>query len=628
MTILTFDVGRTGCRAALWSDGTRVRECAGPGTGVVTGVGGADATLRCITEVAARLGETPEPETVVAGIAGLLSAPEHVDAVVAGLGEAFGDARVIVTSDAVTSHAGALSGRSGVVLAAGTGTSVVGLGEDGALHLVDGWGHLLGDAGSGSAIGRAGIESALRAHDGRGGSTVLLDRLGERLGAPRDVPRLVQRADNPARVLAGFAREVFDAARAGDPEARGICTRAATELADSAVAAVHRAALGDAPLVTTVGGLWQAGPVLCAPFDRALAELLPGTARRAADADALTGAHLLATRPDLPHLRSPATWVGEPVAAPAVTPSAASRPTSIAHELAALDTERSRPGVRLETMGVAELVESQLVHDRAVQPAVEAAGPQITAALEATVDRLEKGGRLVYVGAGTPGRLARLDAAECLPTFGVGPEMVTALMAGGEEAMLRAVEGAEDDVAAGAADIRAEDIGPQDVVVGITASGRTPYVVAAVETARAAGAVTIGITNNPRTALAAAVNHPIETLTGPEFITGSTRLKAGAAQKQVLNLLSTLAMVRLGKVHGTLMVDVHVTNAKLRHRGQRIVMEATGTGPEAAEHALAAADGHAKTAIAMLLLGLPVESARERLAAAHGRLGAVVGGGT
>ncbi|MEN5074285.1 N-acetylmuramic acid 6-phosphate etherase [Isoptericola cucumis] len=298
----------------------------------------------------------------------------------------------------------------------------------------------------------------------------------------------------------------------------------------------------------------------------------------------------------------------------------------LAHELARLDTERSRPDLRLETMDVAGLVAAQLENDRAVQQAVEAAAPQITAALEAVVARLEAGGRLVYVGAGTPGRLAVLDAAECLPTFGAGPETVTALMAGGEDAMITAVEGAEDDARAGAADVRAAGVGPRDVVVGITASGRTPYVVAAVTAAREEGAATVGITNNAGTALAAAAEHPIETLTGPELVAGSTRLKAGTAQKQVLNMLSTIAMIRLGKVYGNLMVDVHVTNEKLRVRGQRIVMEATGAGPEEAEGALAAAGGHAKVAIAALLLDVAAGRARELLDAAGGHLGAVLPG--
>lgn len=312
---------------------------------------------------------------------------------------------------------------------------------------------------------------------------------------------------------------------------------------------------------------------------------------------------------------------------PTTGPDAASGSArDLGRELDRLDTERSRPGVRLDAMDVPALVAAQLENDRDVQRAVEAAAPQITAALETVVQRLAAGGRLIHVGAGTPGRLGVLDAAECLPTFGVGPETVTAVIAGGEAAMIHAIEGAEDDVDAGAADVRALDVGPRDVVVGITASGRTPYVLAAVTAAREAGAATVGVTNNPGTALAAAVDHPIETLTGPEFVTGSTRLKAGSAQKQVLNMLSTIAMIRLGKVYGTLMVDVHVTNEKLRHRGRRIVMEATGAAPEEAERALAAAGGNAKAAVAALLLGVDPEEARARLAAADGRLGAVLGG--
>lgn len=625
MKVLTFDAGRTGCRAALWSDGVRTRECDGPGLAGLDE--GASTVLQCLTDVAARLGEIAErPDTVVAGIAGLISAPERVDEVLAGLGTAFADARVIVTSDAITSHAGALSGRPGVVVAAGTGTSVVGLGHDGTVHLVDGWGHLLGDAGSGFAIGRAGLESALRADDGRGGSAALLELTEARWGTPRDVAHLLQRDANPARTVASFARDVFEAARTGDPGATSICVRAAEELADSAATAATRAELGSSPLIATTGGLWQAGAALSSPFDRALDERVPGVVRQEADADALAGAHLLATRPELPHLRSVGTRIADPRETTSQKPPTGDRPSTVEHELARLDTERSRPGIRLDAMDLPDLVSAQLEEDRAVQHAAEAAAPQITAALESVVDRLEKGGRLVYVGAGTPGRLAWLDAAECLPTFGVGAETVLALMAGGEAAMLHAVEGAEDDAAAGSADIRAHGVGPRDVVVGITASGRTPYVIAAAEAARAAGAVTIGVTNNPGTALAAAVDHPIETLTGPEFVTGSTRLKAGTAQKQVLNMLSTIAMIRLGKVYGTLMVDVHVTNAKLRHRGQRIVIEATGAGVEEAQRALTAADGHAKTAIAMLLLGLPAEQARTRLDAAHGRLGTVLGG--
>ncbi len=295
-------------------------------------------------------------------------------------------------------------------------------------------------------------------------------------------------------------------------------------------------------------------------------------------------------------------------------------------ELADLDTEASRPGVRLERLDTGELVAAQLECDRVVSDAVEAAADQITVALESVVARLRAGGRMLYLGAGTPGRLAVLDAAECLPTFGVGPDTVVALMAGGDSALTHAVEGAEDDADAGAADVRKAGVGPDDVVIGISASGRTPYVLGGIAAARAVGAATVAITNNAGTALAAAVDHPIETLTGPEFVTGSTRLKAGTAQKRVLNMLSTIAMIQLGKVYGTLMVDVVATNEKLRVRGRRMVVEATGADPQVADRALAEAGGNAKTAIAALLLQVPVADAAARLAAADGQLGRVVEG--
>lgn len=296
----------------------------------------------------------------------------------------------------------------------------------------------------------------------------------------------------------------------------------------------------------------------------------------------------------------------------------------LGHELATLDTETSRPGVRLERLGTAELVAAQLECDRVVSEAVEAAAEQIATALESIVGRLRAGGRMVYVGAGTPGRLAVLDAAECLPTFGVGPDVVAAVMAGGDTALTEAVEGAEDDHDGGGDDIADAEVGPGDVVVGVSASGRTPYVLGGIAAARVAGAVTVGITNNAGTALAAAVDHPIETLTGPEFVTGSTRLKAGTAQKRVLNMLSTIAMIQLGKVHGTLMVDVVATNEKLRVRGRRIVSEAAGVSGEEAGTALEEAGGNAKTAIAALLLQVPAAEAAARLAAADGHLGRIL----
>ena len=256
--------------------------------------------------------------------------------------------------------------------------------------------------------------------------------------------------------------------------------------------------------------------------------------------------------------------------------------------------------------------------DRRVPAAVEAVLPQIADAVVRIAEALRRGGRLIYVGAGTSGRLAVLDAAECPPTFGTPPDLVQAVLAGEAQAVTEAVEGAEDDEAAGARAMDARGAGPDDVVVGIAASGRTPFVIAAVRRARARGATTIAVACTPSSPLEAACHLGIVPLVGPEVIAGSTRLKAGTAQKLVLNMLSTLAMVQLGKVYGNLMVDLTATNAKLRRRAVRIVAAAAGVAEPDAVEALARAGGRAPVAIVMLRARLDPEAAAERLVRARG----------
>jgi len=269
---------------------------------------------------------------------------------------------------------------------------------------------------------------------------------------------------------------------------------------------------------------------------------------------------------------------------------------------------------------VAELAALMNEADATVPAAVRASLPQIVPAIEAVADRMRGGGRLLYVGAGTPGRLGVLDASECRPTFSTPPELVRGLIAGGEPAMFTAQEGVEDDADAGREVIAAEGVGPADSVVGITASGRTPYVLAAVEEARARGALTVGISCNAGTALSAAAEHGIEVVVGPEVVAGSTRLKAGTAQKLVLNMFSTIAMVQLGKTYGNLMVDLGATNAKLRERAIRMVRTVTGASRERAEEALEASGMRVKLAILRLERGLEPAEASARLAATGGRL--------
>ncbi len=264
-----------------------------------------------------------------------------------------------------------------------------------------------------------------------------------------------------------------------------------------------------------------------------------------------------------------------------------------------------------------EIVRLMAAEERTVAAAVERAAPAIAAAVDAIATRLAAGGRLIYVGAGTAGRLGVLDAAECGPTFGAG-DRVLALLAGGPEALTRPREGAEDDAVQGAADLAALGIGAGDAVVGISASGRTPYAIAAVRTAREAGALTAGVSCQPSSELSAAVEHPIEVVVGPEVIAGSTRLKAGSAQKLVLNTLSTAVMIRLGRTYGNLMTGVSGGSEKLADRARRIVAEATGLSVAEAAAALEQAGGEVPTAIVAALAGVDAAEARRRLGEAGG----------
>lgn len=281
--------------------------------------------------------------------------------------------------------------------------------------------------------------------------------------------------------------------------------------------------------------------------------------------------------------------------------------------------------VRADWAGIDRLPTLDLLHlmnaeDRTVPAAVAGQLAAIAAGVDAAAARMARGGRLVYAGAGTAGRLGVLDAAECPPTFGTDPGLVVGLIAGGRTAVTEAVEGAEDRTDLAEADVAALGLTPADTLVGVSASGRTPYPLAAVRAARAAGALTVGLACNRGSALAAAADLGIEVEVGPEVLAGSTRLKAGTAQKLVLNLLSTALMVRLGRTYGNLMVDLRATNAKLRDRARRIVADATGADEDAVRRALAATDGRAKDAVLVLLADVDAPTAARLLAATDGRL--------
>jgi N-acetylmuramic acid 6-phosphate etherase len=272
----------------------------------------------------------------------------------------------------------------------------------------------------------------------------------------------------------------------------------------------------------------------------------------------------------------------------------------------------------LDLRSTRELVELMNDGDAAVAGAVREGSAPLAAAIDGIVRRMERGGRLVYVGAGTSGRLAAVDAAECTPTFGLRPGLVVAIVAGGIDAIAVAQEAAEDDAEQGVADLNAAGVGPADAVVAISASGSTAYVVGAARAAGEAGALTIGVVCAPDSALGQVVEHEVVAVVGPEVIAGSTRLKAGTAQKLILNTISTVTMMRLGKTFGNLMVDVVASNSKLRNRAKRIVELATDASPDEAGAALEAARGDAKVAIVSLLAGVSSEEARLRLKAAGG----------
>lgn len=284
-------------------------------------------------------------------------------------------------------------------------------------------------------------------------------------------------------------------------------------------------------------------------------------------------------------------------------------------DLSRLVTESRNPAsAEIDTLSTIEMLQVINQEDQKVALAVQAVLPQIAQTVDAITAAFANGGRLIYMGAGTSGRLGILDASECPPTYGTHPDMVIGLIAGGHQAILKAVENAEDNAQMGQDDLKTLNLTQHDVVVGIAASGRTPYVLGGLKYAKSVGATTASIACNPECAMAEAADIAILPVVGAEVVTGSSRMKAGTAQKLVLNMLTSGAMIRSGKVFGNLMVDVEATNAKLIQRQTNIVIEATGATKEQAEKALEACERHCKTAILMILADLDAEQAKSRLA--------------
>ncbi|MBS1698570.1 MAG: N-acetylmuramic acid 6-phosphate etherase [Actinobacteria bacterium] len=307
--------------------------------------------------------------------------------------------------------------------------------------------------------------------------------------------------------------------------------------------------------------------------------------------------------------------------APSASAAEDARLAALIGELSGLATEQADTARGdLDLLPTLDLVRAMNGEDRRVAEAVAAQAERIAEAVDGITERFRRGGRLLYIGAGTAGRVGVLDASECPPTFGTDPGMVVGLIAGGEAAIRDAVENAEDDDRAAEESLRALGLNEDDTVVGISASGRTPYVLGGLAYARKVGAFTVAIAANAGSAIGAAADVPIEVVVGPEFVTGSTRLKAGTSQKLVVNMLSTLSMIRLGKTYRGVMVDLQATNEKLRARSVRTLIQLTGAAQDDAVRALAEAGGSVKLALLMLFTGAPAAAAVPALAASDGVL--------
>lgn len=600
------DVGKTGCRLRLVGpDGTL--EVEGPGAPGLAEPGGVRAAHDAVRAVLDRLGTGGSADLAVLGVAAAgAEAASHEAVRLSELLAADLSCEVAVTSDSVAAHVGALGGRPGVVLAVGTGAVALGVAEDGSVHQIDGWGTWLGDDGSGAWIGRQALRAVLRHREGRGSETSLRSVVERRFGDLASLPLELSADGQLGRTAAALVPEILAEAEAGDAVARRIL-EAAVECWSDLASACARAA--GQTRVCVVGGLAQA-TVLVEQFATRLPASLTVTA---SDGSALDGAVAIAQRRDLPH--EPRIHRQE----------AAAHGTEGSGEHAAgvdvLATEQVRADLAdLDDRTPAELVAVLLAAEATVPAALSAAAPALVRSVELAERALAAGGRIIYVGAGTPGRLAALDAAECPPTFGTDPGRVVAVLAGGDRAAARAVEGAEDERDTGSHDVLALDLQPEDLVVGVTASGRTPYVIGALEAARSAGCSSVAIVNNARTPARSYADVTVELLTGEEVLAGSTRLKAGTSQKVALNVLSTAAMVRTGRTYGAWMVDVIASNEKLRRRARRILREASGADDETALAALEAAGWQTKTALVSVLAGIDVLAAQRLLDRNAGRV--------
>ena len=501
-------------------------------------------------------------------------------------------------NDGIVAHAGALAGGEGIVVVAGTGAIAIGIADSQRVR-VDGMGHWFGDEGSATWIALQGLRAAARAQDGRGEPTRLVEVLPKTLmvNSLRDAASLLASGDLTKFDLALAAVSVAKVAEEGDKVAQKILQDAVSHLAESAFAAARRLGRFDLTISFT-GGVFRLTPNMPELFREALSRQLPNAQVQEPQLPPHLGAALLAAKQIGWEVNE--GWVDKLVETGKQW-GYFDLGAGLVEVLPRLLSEQRNPAsMFLDQLDVEAILTLINDEDHKVAPAVRQEIPAIAQAVRWAVRGLSRGGRLIYVGAGTSGRLGIMDAAECPPTFGTPPDWVIGVIAGGPQAVFRAVEGAEDDMEAGREEMRKLGVGENDVVVGLSVSGRTPFVIAAMDEARKRGAKTVAITVNRDAPIAAVADVVIAPVVGPEIVAGSTRMKAGTAQKLILNMISTATMVRLGRVRSNLMIDLRTWSVKLRERAKRIVAQLAGVSIPEAEKALEANNWEVRKAVAWL----------------------------
>jgi N-acetylmuramic acid 6-phosphate etherase len=495
--------------------------------------------------------------------------------------EIWPNAKIVTGSDRESGLAAALEHSDGIVVSAGSGSSVTGRRGD-KIENAGGWGHILGDTGGGYFLSIQALRLILREYDLHRGEMQFTAKILHALSLNNldELVRWAQTADKME--IAMLTPVVFKAAASGDARVMEIIEKGAQVLSEYTEAVASRLHLL-APKVVLLGGLFQRDSIYTHAFRRRLKKNLPDAR--------------VATAERAPELG--AAWLAAEISDHVTFQS--KLPENEIDDLAAALTEQRNPrSENLEKLNPRELVELFVEEERFVHDALRGAIVDLARAIEIVSESLRNGGRLFYVGAGSSGRIGILDASEIPPTFGASPELVQGLIAGGATAIHRSIEGAEDDKGAGAVAIDQRGVKGVDVVIGITASGRTPYVLGALARAKSIDAKTVLLTCNPANLQTGIADLVINLAVGPEIVTGSTRLKAGTATKIALNIISTGAMVGLGKVHGNLMIDLHASNSKLRDRATRLVAQLSESDYDSARRQLEANDWNLRTVVAKI----------------------------